>query len=383
MDTYFAPASRTDTATLTEEIAIAGKNPVITGLLHSVNGLLAIVDERRQVVALNDSLLAVLGFDDPESVLGLRPGEALACVHAEDEPAGCGTTRYCTTCGAAIAMVTSFDHDAPCERLCTLTAQRNGVTTDMALMVKAQPIDIDKYRFLLLFLQDVTRQEHYAALERTFFHDIKNTLHILIGVSDLLAEEQPSDLVSKVQQTAERLINEVAIQKRLSDRGSADFMPVRETMDAAKVLRELRMEIASHPAAAGKSISVVTSEAAATVFADRTLLLRVLTNMAINALEATRQGGTIILKEGANNGRIEFSVWNEGAIAQEIALRVFQRHFSTKNQPGRGIGTYSMKLFGEELLGGKVDFTTSVQDGTVFRFSLPPCRNEDKETTCH
>jgi hypothetical protein len=30
-----------------------------------------------------------------------------------------------------------------------------------------------------------------------------------------------------------------------------------------------------------------------------------------------------------------------------------------------------MKLFGEQYLGGRVDFSTSSSDGTVFRFILP------------
>ncbi|MDR3555950.1 MAG: ATP-binding protein [Syntrophobacteraceae bacterium] len=41
-----------------------------------------------------------------------------------------------------------------------------------------------------------------------------------------------------------------------------------------------------------------------------------------------------------------------------------------KSGPGRGLGAYSMKLFGEDILGGKVGFTSSEVDGTVFRFSL-------------
>jgi sensor histidine kinase regulating citrate/malate metabolism len=53
----------------------------------------------------------------------------------------------------------------------------------------------------------------------------------------------------------------------------------------------------------------------------------------------------------------------------EISNRLFQRNFSTKSEAGRGIGTYSMKLFGEKVLGGKVSFTSSEEDGTLFKFS--------------
>ena len=54
-----------------------------------------------------------------------------------------------------------------------------------------------------------------------------------------------------------------------------------------------------------------------------------------------------------------------------IVPRIFQRNFSTKAEAGRGIGTYSMKLLGEDVLGGEVGFTSSEKDGTVFRLLHP------------
>jgi sensor histidine kinase regulating citrate/malate metabolism len=38
---------------------------------------------------------------------------------------------------------------------------------------------------------------------------------------------------------------------------------------------------------------------------------------------------------------------------------------------GRGVGTYSMKLFGEDVLGGTADCSSSEREGTIFSFRLP------------
>ena len=105
--------------------------------------------------------------------------------------------------------------------------------------------------------------------------------------------------------------------------------------------------------------------------ADLSLLLRVLSNMITNALEATAEAGVVRVRAERTDNGLSFSVWNEGTIAADVALRVFQRNFSTKGGAGRGIGTYSMKLFGEKILGGKVSFTTSPEAGTTFTLSLP------------
>ena len=101
------------------------------------------------------------------------------------------------------------------------------------------------------------------------------------------------------------------------------------------------------------------------------LLLRVICNMITNAFESTEENGTVKVLLEQNDNFLSFCVWNWQPIPQDIARRIFQRNFSTKDGAGRGIGTYSMKLFGEQILGGQVSFTTSQKEGTVFRFSLP------------
>lgn len=66
-----------DESELAIEIEIVSSNPVVTGLLHSISGLLAVLDEHRQIVSLNDSFLQMLGIEDPSKALGLRIGDAL------------------------------------------------------------------------------------------------------------------------------------------------------------------------------------------------------------------------------------------------------------------------------------------------------------------
>ena len=104
---------------------------------------------------------------------------------------------------------------------------------------------------------------------------------------------------------------------------------------------------------------------------DPPMLLRVLTNMLMNAFEATETGGEVKLNIAADNDAVSFSVWNKECIPENIQQRIFQQYFSTKNGNGRGFGTYSIKLIGEQFLRGKVSFTSRESKGTVFRFELP------------
>ena len=371
MDTYFAPAERTDDRQLSAQIEILSNSPVVDSLLHSVSGLIAVLNEHRQLVALNDSFMKALGINDAKVAFGLRPGEALGCIHAREDPSGCGTTEYCSTCGAAVAIVVSICEEKPAERICSLTVNQGDTTVDKALLVRSHPIKIDHKKFILLFLQDITRQQQRAALERTFFHDINNLVGMLVGASEMLVEEEPSELAQTVHNASLRIIKEVAIQQSLSNSDSFHFQPVWHDYTADQIIQELKSFFANHPAANGKNIYFSEDTPWISVKTDISLLSRVLCNMIINALEATEKNGSIRVGATAEKNRLLFHVWNALEIPPEISKRIFQRNFSTKAQAGRGIGTFSMKLFGEKYLGGQVDFTTSRSDGTVFRIALP------------
>jgi sensor histidine kinase regulating citrate/malate metabolism len=65
-----------------------------------------------------------------------------------------------------------------------------------------------------------------------------------------------------------------------------------------------------------------------------------------------------------------FLVSNSAVMTKEIKSQIFQRSFSTKGV-GRGIGTYSIKLFTENYLGAKVSFSTEKRKGTIFNIELP------------
>ena len=370
MHTYFASAERTTEKDLNLEIDIISNSEVMTGLLQTVSGLLAILDENRQIIALNESLLEMLGVDDPHEALGLRPGEVLNCVHADTEPGGCGTSRMCATCGAAISIVASLKQDKPVERICALTARRHGKKFELALLVHSHTIKIDDQRFVLLFIQDITRQQQRAALERTFFHDINNMLGALVVASEYLAKNQDSDMAKSIYQISLRLNKEVSIQRCLALSDSQDYIPVWDKYSTITIFKDMQTFFNNHPTAQGKNITYTNNYPNAWIRTDIALLHCVLTNMIINALEATDKNGTVKVWLDGNEDFYIFKVWNAQEIPAKIKGRIFQRNFSTKEQDGRGIGTFSMKLFGEEMLGGQVSFTSSKDEGTVFQFTI-------------
>lgn len=372
MKTYFASPERSDKQQLAAEIEIVSQNPIVSSVLHSVGGLLAVLNEHRQIIAINDSFLKMLGISDPSEALGLRPGEAVGCIHAHEEEAGCGTSKFCSTCGAAIAIVTCQEQNIPVERTCAIQASRGGETIDVALSIRCHPLTINNSQYQLLFVTDITAQEQRAALERTFFHDVNNALTMLVQASELLQIQAPSQLAEIIHQASLRLHKEIEIQRCLSTEQHTTYQPLWSRVKAPKVFNDLNQFFSHHKAAGGKKLVFKEPDEDFEITTDISALYRILINMIVNALEATEIENEVkIWIAPPTQTYLTFCVWNDAVIPQEIQKRIFQRNFSTKNESGRGIGTYSMKLFGEGTLGGKVTFSSSPEEGTLFRFSHP------------
>ena len=94
MKTNVAPAQRLDRRALDGDIRAVTVNPVIDSLLNTVSGLLAVLNEHRQILAINDIFLKMLNIDDANRALGRRPGKAIGCIHRDAAAGGCGTSVF-------------------------------------------------------------------------------------------------------------------------------------------------------------------------------------------------------------------------------------------------------------------------------------------------
>ncbi len=374
LSTWFAAPQRVEKEELSRQIEFIAKNPLVTILLTSASGLIAVLNEYRQILAVNDTFLAALGIDDPFAALGLRPGEVLQCIHSQDNSAGCGTGKFCSTCGAAIAITAALSRETPIEKKCLLTARNGNASADFCFMVKASPLSLAGGRFVLIFLQDITEQERRANLERAFLHDIKNTIMGLDSTVRLISQTEENGtphLHERLRRLTDTLIKELQTQTAITANSRIDLQGEFASVSAEQIIAGVNDFISNHPAVEGKLLSVRKPSNPLSFRTDLPLLLKVIVNMLVNALEATDSGNEVKFWIEKDEGNIAFRVWNRRPIPRAVRMRIFQRFFSTKSEPGRGFGTFSMKYIGEKVLGGKVDFVTSRKTGTIFSLSLP------------
>lgn len=375
--TFFAPPERDPPESLDEMSRFVQKSPLFQAIIDSVDGYLMVLNPQRQVLAVNQGLLDQLNLETPDSLVGERPGEVLSCIHVPDGPNGCGTSKACATCGAVISILTSQNQDRPVEGECLATVSVNDHTEAAEFSVRSTPVKIGGQIYTIFTLHDISGLKRREALERTFFHDILNTIGGLMGYSSLLTDFEtgdPKEIAQRIVEISMRLKQEVEDQRRLSLAENGALTPEWQPTAPGMMLEQIGVIFKKHDAARNKCIVIHPAPTDNYLVTDQTLLLRILINMTKNALEASKDGENVELRYERRPDGHAFMVSNPGSIPESVAQQIFQRSFSTKSNYGRGIGTYSMKLFGERYLKGRVGFTTSEEDNATTFYAVLPDR---------
>jgi K+-sensing histidine kinase KdpD len=373
--TYFAPAERTDAITLEEVSDFVQNHDLFQAILDSVDGYIMILNPERQVLAMNKQLLQDLKIETPACAIGDRPGEILKCIHAAEGPNGCGTSKSCETCGAVISILNSQKDGKAITNECLATVKQGTQSASVEFRVRATPVTVEGYTFTVMVFHDISGEKRRAALERTFFHDILNTVGGLMGWGSLLQQytssTNPQEVAERIVVLSRRLKQEIEDQRRLIQAEQGTLSLSISEISVQEIFQGLSSVFEAHPISKNRVLEIKPVAAEESISTDATLLLRVLTNMTKNALEAAQDNDTIKIWYERYKINAKFTVHNPGVIPEKVAVQIFNRSFSTKADKGRGIGTYSMKLFGERYLGGKVGFDSTPNKGTIFYIQLP------------
>lgn len=374
-DTFFAPAEKASVELLLEQKqSVLGADFVAT-MLDAIPVIAMILNGQRQIVAVNKLMLQALDVDDAGLLIGRRPGEVLECIHACGSPGGCGCSRNCSVCGALNVLLESLERGCQSSGECRLLlAGSKGMALDFD--ATASPLHVAGKRFTVFALRDISAEKRKKVMERTFFHDIINTAGGIYGLACLLVEQEDLSRDSEQEykglmvSLSDSLIEDIRHQSRLMSAELGEYVPRLETVDLDGLLRAVCELYGHHDRVPGRSVRF-ESAGTCLVRTDVPVLRRIVGNMLLNAMEAVDAGETVQVSCHSTPELVRIEVGNPGEMPPDIRMQVFERSFSSKGATGRGIGTYSMKLFGERYLGGKVGFSCG-NGRTTFYFEFPP-----------
>lgn len=369
-DSKYASPGKDNIESILYDAKVLDRNALVGHFIHRFPSIVLILNKQRQAVYMNQQLMEFLGASPGHELLGKRPGELFGCIHAQECVYGCGTTEFCSQCGAVNAILQSQQDKNIVEKECRITSTA-GKAYDFR--VWASPYNWEGKDYTLFNLLDISHEKRRQTLERMFFHDVNNLLGALLMASELVdssnAVGDVAHSFASIKMISNKLAAEIVSYKKLlqaEDRQLVlELEPGIKSLEFVSELVRMFTPMRSNRTIirAGKCDDFVMTT-------DRSLLYRILHNMVKNAVEASSEPEVVTIECIKNGSSGVFSVHNPGFMPRPTQLQVFQRSFSTKGK-GRGIGTYSMKLFGEEYLKGKVWFSTSEEKGTTFFVSVP------------
>ncbi len=373
MLTEFAPPERAELKEVMEQNMALKDHTLIKTLLDSSPDMVVILNEYRQIILANDNFLKFLNREEEKNIIGKRPGEAVGCIHADEGPGGCGTSKFCKYCGAAHAIVNTITQNKKDVQECRINISDEAGITALTLRVWTTPFNINGDNYVIFCVRDVSDEKYRYMLERIFFHDILNLAGGLQGIMELmpdLTEEEARDFYKEGLTLSRQLIGEIESQRSLLQAERGDLHVNITEIFVPEFLSAICTLYRNHPVAENKIMPEPNIKGEHSIDTDQVLLSRVIGNLIKNALEASEPGQKVTVSYTNDKKNIVFSIYNEKEMPEEVKMQIFNRSFSTKASSGRGLGTYSVKLLTERYLKGKVDFT-STEEGTTFNVRLP------------
>jgi putative PEP-CTERM system histidine kinase len=217
-------------------------------------------------------------------------------------------------------------------------------------------------------LLEAKQMEAFQAMSAFFVHDLKNTAATLSLTLQNLPKhfENPSFRDDALASIAKGVAGIEDLIRRLT--------LLREKLDIHPAPTDLNAVIRDIVSGLGDAVhSRVATELAElpTIGADAEQLRKVLTNLLLNADQATSGRGEITVRTACDNGRILLSVVDNGSGMSDafIANSLFRPFQSTKKD-GMGIGLFQSKMI-VEAHGGRIDVRSEEGKGTTFDVVLP------------
>jgi putative PEP-CTERM system histidine kinase len=210
--------------------------------------------------------------------------------------------------------------------------------------------------------------EAFQTMSVFFIHDLKNTASTL----DLMLRNLPihfdkpafrEDALRGISKTVDH-INQL-IERLSLLRHELEMQPTESD------LNEVVSQAVTGWAQTGEVDLVQDLHPLPRLYLDREQILKVVTNLVLNATQAVSGKGRVCIETTHRNGWVVLAVADNGCgMSAEFQHRSLFRPFQTTKKKGLGIGVFQSKMI-VEAHGGRIEVESELGKGTTFRVLLP------------
>ena len=248
----------------------------------------------------------------------------------------------------------------------------NKASSEIEILVDAYNNMIDQLEESATRLAKSEREQAWREMAKQVAHEIKNPLTPMrLSVQSFERKFNPEDenIKEKLKEYSQTLIQQIDVMSSIASAFS-DFakMPTqkKEKIEIISIVK-LALDIFNK-----KSVKYQTKEKELYAFLDKTQLIRIVTNLVKNALQATEneENPFINVEIISKGSKIKIVVSDNGkGISEEVKDLIFEPKFTTKTS-GMGLGLPMIKNI-IEAYDGAISFTSNKGAGTVFTVILP------------
>lgn len=254
-----------------------------------------------------------------------------------------------------------------------------GASHEISALVNSYNSMIDELQESAVKLATSEREQAWREMAKQVAHEIKNPLtpmRLTIQSFQRKFNPEDEDIHQKIDEYSKTLIQQIDTMSAIAEAFS-NFakMPAQknETLNIVEVIR-LALDIFNEG-----YIDFTTEKEEIIANFDRTQLIRVVTNLVKNAIQASASNEKPDIKVTVNDigNSVKIIVSDNGiGIKRENKAKIFEPKFTTKTS-GMGLGLGMVKNI-VETYNGSITFTSEEDKGTIFTITLPKSPSKNK-----
>lgn len=230
-----------------------------------------------------------------------------------------------------------------------------------------------------------------AAFIEVASHELNTPVAVVMGMTELWKMSQAKDAtptekgwVERIQGAGKRLAGTVERMLKLIRTGQYGHTLSLEPILLEPLVRKVVADLKPYLDARSQTVTLELQPALGIAEVDAAKFADILTNLLINAVKFTPDGGTIRIAAGPHGpDQVRFEVVDPGVGIEEAdcphLFEPFFTGFDTMHHSsgdyqfckrGIGLGLSLVKTF-VELHGGTIEFVSSIGEGSTFAFTIP------------
>jgi len=336
-----------------------------------------VIDTDYRITDINDTMLKKLGLERDEAVGHF----CYEITHHRDTP--CSGNNH--PCPLAQSLATHKP-----SKTTHMHLDKNG--NELFYSISCYPI-MKKGEVIGVFemssdiTQDIKRQKNMMQQEKLMSigrlsagiaHEINNPLTTIMTSSMLLQEDtDPDDPIYGELET----ISKEALRCRNIVKSLLDFArqsePLKISINLNQIVMDTLFLVQKQAGFNDIKINTHLSENLPMTYVDKDQIQQTLINLALNVIEATDAGGSVVLSSQFNpeSGMIHIDISDTGCgISKENLDKIFDPFFTTR-ETGTGLGLAITHGIIEQH-GGKINVESTIGKGTQFTIMLPVKQGE-------